>query len=322
MEYNFIGKTGLKVSRVCIGTMTFGSKIKEQSEVDKIVASALEKGINFFDTADQYNDGHSEEMLGKALGKNRREVIIASKTGYPCMGKTEFSLSRGKILDSIDGSLKRLNTDYIDVFYLHAPDKNTPLEESLEALNDAVRTGKIRYIGMSNYAAWQFCEAMSICERNGFTKPVVTETCYNLLTRGAEQEMIPFLLEKKRGMTVFNPLAGGLLTGKYKAEKPEQGTRFHDNVVYQQRYWREDNFKAITQLTEIAALEGISLLDLAFRWCLSQPVVSSVITGFSSITQMECNTRALEGGKLDQAVLEKCDTVWKTLYGGRVPYNR
>lgn len=321
MNYNFLGKTGLRVSNVCMGTMTFGSKISTQQEVDRAVAMALEEGINFFDTADQYVDGMSEVMLGKALGKARKEAVVASKVGYPYKGKTFFSLSRSSILDGIDGTLKRLGTDYVDIYYLHAPDYHTSLEESLEAMNDVVRQGKARYIGMSNYAAWQLCEAMYICRRNHWAMPVVSETCYNALTRDAERELVPFLMDKEMGMTVFNPLAGGLLTGKYQFEVPASGTRF-ENPAYQKRYWRQDNFHAVSLLKEAADRLGISLLELAFQWCLNREWVTSVITGFSSVAQLEHNIAALRGKGLPQETMDQVDAVWNEISGGRVQYNR
>lgn len=321
MEYNYLGGTGLNVSRVCLGTMNFGSKMTEQAVVDSAVGQALEMGINFFDTADQYADGRSEIMLGQALGSRRRDAVIASKVGYPCMEKKAFSLSRSSIIDGVEGSLKRLGTDYLDLYYLHSPDYNTPLEESLEALNDVVRQGKVRYIGMSNYAAWQMCEAVHICRSSHWAVPVVSETCYNALTRGAESELVPFLQEKKIGMTAFNPLAGGMLTGKHKRGIPTPGTRF-ENPNYQKRYWREDNFKAIDELTELARQLDTTLLSLSYRWCLSQHWVSSIIIGFSSLAQMQDNLKAAAGGELPKEALAKCDEVWASLNGGRVQYNR
>ncbi len=321
MDYNYLGGTGLNVSRICLGTMNFGSKMAEQSTVDVAIAQALEAGINFFDTADQYADGRSEEMLGQALGSRRNSVVIASKVGYPCMEKKVFSLSRSSIIDGIEGSLKRLGTDYLDIYYLHSPDYNTPLEESLETLNDVVRQGKVRYIGMSNYAAWQMCDAVHICRSSHWAIPVVSETCYNALTRGAESELIPFLREKKIGMTVFNPLAGGMLTGKHKRGVPTPGTRF-ENPNYQKRYWREDNFKAIDELTALAANLDTTLLSLSYRWCLSQPWVSSIITGFSSLEQMQVNLKAAEGRLLPADALARCDEIWESINGGRVQYNR
>lgn len=321
LERNYLGGTGLNVSRVCLGTMTFGVKMHQQKEVDESVAMALDAGINFFDTADQYADGKSEEMLGKALGARRRDVVIASKVGYPCMGKSEFSLSRSSVIDGVEGSLKRLGTDYLDVYYLHSPDYNTPLEESLEALNDVVRQGKVRYIGMSNYAAWQICEAIHICRSHHWAVPVVSETCYNVLTRGAEHELVPFMQEKRIGMTVFNPLAGGLLAGKHIWGPPTVGTRF-ENPNYQKRYWREDNFQAINQLTNMATSMGTTLLSFSFRWCLSRPWVSSVITGFSDMEQLRANLNAMEGAPLSEEIMEQCDRLWESLSGGRVQYNR
>lgn len=321
MVENHLGRTGLNVSRICLGAMNFGSRITRQPEVDQAVAMALEAGVNFFDTADQYADGRSEEMLGKALRGRRGEVVIASKVGYPCMDKKAFSLSRNSIIQGVEGSLRRLGTDYLDVFYLHAPDYGTPLEESLAALNDMVRQGKVRYVGMSNYAAWQMCEAVYLCRENHWAGPVVSETCYNLLTRGAEAELVPFLKEKGIGLTVFNPLAGGMLTGKHKRGAPTPGTRF-ENPNYQKRYWREDNFRAIEALSVLAGELDTDLSALAYRWCLSQPWVSSVILGFSSVEQLRANLAAASDEPLPAPILEKCDAVWAGVNGGRVQYNR
>lgn len=322
LNYHYLGGTGLKVSEVCIGTMTFGSRISTQKEVDQVISTSMDAGVNFFDTADQYVDGESEIMLGKALGEKRKQVVVASKVGYPYKGKQEFSLSRSSILDGIDGSLKRLGTDYVDIYYLHAPDYHTSLEISLEAMNDVVRQGKARYIGMSNYAAWQLCEAIHICRRNRWAIPVVSETCYNAITRDAERELIPFLKENNMGLTVFNPLAGGLLTGKYCFGTPARGTRFENNEAYQKRYWRQDNFEALDRMKKLADAQSVSLLELAFRWCLSQKQVTSVITGFSGIVQLDSNLKAMAKSSLPQDVLEECDEIWGLISGGRVQYNR
>lgn len=322
MEYRYIPGTGLRVSRVCMGVMMFGAKIATQQEADSIVSYAMEQGLNFFDTADQYANGQSEIMLGKALGAARHEAVIASKVGFPCLDKKIFSLSRGSILDGIDGTLSRLGTDYLDIYYLHQPDYTTPLEESLEAMNDLVRMGKIRYIGMSNYAAWQIMEALAICEKHGWSKPVITENCYNLMTRGLEDELVPFMKDKKIGLANFNPLAGGLLTGKYHREGPENGTRFYGNANYQRRYWREDNFNAMDTLADLAQQNGLTMLELAYGWLLAQEHVTSVITGFSGEQQFRTNLAALLKGPVSQQVLAACDEIWKELSGGRVAYNR
>lgn len=322
MDFNYICGTGLKVSRVCIGSMMFGQKIKDQTEVNRIIQKAFAVGINFFDTADQYADGLSEIMLGKAIGTNRENSVIASKVGFPCLDKKEFSLSRKSIFHCIDGSLKRLGTDYLDIYYLHQPDYNTPLEESLEAMNDLVRCGKVLYIGMSNYAAWQIMDALRICEKNSWAKPVVTENCYNMITRGLEQELVPFIREKKIGLVNFNPLAGGLLTGKYHRSAPDEGTRFFKNPNYQRRYWRDDNFNAIEELNTLADSNGMSLIELAYRWCLSQKHVTSVLLGFANEKQFNSNLKELEKEELPADILAVCDEIWKSLSGGRVFYNR
>lgn len=321
MEYNYLRGTGLKVSRACIGTMTFGSRLNQQ-EVNDVVDYAIKEGVNFFDTADMYTDGHSEIMLGKALGARRKDVIVASKVGFPVKPQTEYSLSRKRIMQAIDASLLRLNTDYLDLYYLHQPDSSTPFEESVETVSGLVKTGKIRYWGLSNYAAWQFGDAIGMCERNRWVSPVVIESTYNAITRGAEQELVPFLMEKKRGMTVFNPLAGGMLTGKHKPGEPTGGTRFENNPNYQRRYWRDDNFKAIQALANLAEAENTSILEISLRWCVSRPWVNSVILGFSSKEQFEINMKAVQKGPIDEGLLESFDKIWEMVSGGRVPYNR
>jgi len=302
--------------------MMFGKKIMSQDEADRIAAMALDAGINFFDTADQYSDGVSEEMLGKALGSRRKDVVIASKVGFPCMDKKLFSLSRKSIIDGIDGTLKRLGTDYLDIYYLHQPDYNTPLEESLEAMNDMIRAGKIGYIGMSNYAAWQMMDAISICEKHGWSRPVIAENCYNLLTRGLEQELVPFMKEKNVGLVNFNSLAGGLLTGKYNSDQPEEGTRYYKNPNYQKRYWRQDNFSAIASIKDLAAKYHMSTVELAYGWLLAQKHVTSILIGFASEAQFKANLEALEKSSVNDDILSVCNAIWDDLKGGRVGYNR
>lgn len=322
MEYTYVPGTGLRVPRVCVGAMMFGQKIKEQKDADAVVAAALDSGINFFDTADQYADGVSEEMLGKALGSRRKDAVIASKVGFPCIDKTIFSLSRKSVIDGIDGTLKRLGTDYLDIYYMHQPDYNTPLEETLETMNDMVRAGKVGYIGMSNYAAWQMMDAISICEKHGWSRPVIAEDCYNMITRGLEQELVPFMKEKKVGLVNFNPLAGGLLTGKYNAAGPAEGTRFYKNPNYQKRYWRDDNFGALENLRTLAEENGMTMIELAYGWLQAQKHVTSMLVGFASREQFLANIRAVEHEPLSAEVLKHCDEIWDSVKGGRVAYNR
>ena len=320
MEYCYVPGTGLKVSRLCVGTMNFGSKL-DQAQSAHVVDLALDRGINFFDTADAYADGESERILGRALGARRQEVVVASKVGFPVGAHSAFSLSRGSILRRLEESLDRLGTDYLDVYYLHQPDGNTPFEESVMTMAGLVREGKTRYWGLSNYAAWQFAEAVALCRRYGWPEPVITESTYNALTRGLEREMVPFLREKKRGLAVFNPLAGGLLTGKHRPGRPTPGTRF-ENPNYQKRYWRDDNFAAVAALERLAQERGSSVLELSLGWCLSRPWVSSVILGFSSAEQFEANLNAALKGPAGPEVCSRFDEVWDMVSGGRVPYNR
>lgn len=324
MDYVYIPGTGQRVSRACVGVMMFGKKILSQQEANNVVGMALDAGINFFDTADQYSDGVSEEMLGKALGSARKDVVIASKVGFPCMDKKIFSLSRKSILEGIDGTLKRLGTDYLDIYYLHQPDYNTPLEESLETMNDLIRAGKVGYIGMSNYAAWQIMDAISICEKHGWSRPVIAENNYNLLTRGIEQEMVPFMKAKDVGLVNFNPLAGGLLTGKYNLAGADEGTRFYKNPNYQKRYWREDNFLAIEEVKALAEKNGLTIIELAYGWLQAQEHLTSMLIGFASEQQFASNLKALEKGTgaINEDIIAACDKIWESLQGGRVLYNR
>ncbi len=289
-----------------------------------MVHRALDAGVNFIDTADKYNDGVSEEILGKALKGKRDGIVLASKVRNP-MGEYELKdvgLTRWHILRGVEASLKRLNTDCLDIYYLHQPDYNTPLEESLTAFDQLVRQGKVMYIGMSNYAAWQVCHALWMCDRNHLISPVVNQCVYNLLTRGIEQEFLPFCREFNLGLTVYNPLAGGMLTGKHTPGKlPTEGTRFQLNEAYYERYWRESNFNAVAELMEVARQAGKKPVELALQWLAAQDVVDSIIIGFSKMEHLEENLSAW-AGKLDEDTLKACDEVWSKIKGGSFQYNR
>ncbi|MFQ5906502.1 MAG: aldo/keto reductase [bacterium] len=323
MKYRILTGTGAKVSRICLGTMTFGSQAGE-SESIQMVHRALDAGVNFIDTADIYNKGVSETILGKALKGKRNGVVLASKVGNQ-VGQyklKDVGLSRWHVLRGVEASLKRLDTDCLDLCYLHRPDYNTPLEESLAAFDQLVRQGKVIYIGMSNYAAWQVCHARWICDRNRLHAPVVTQCVYNLLTRGIEQEFLPFCRDLNMGVTVYNPLAGGLLTGKHdRAKKPAEGTRFQLNKEYYGRYWLESNFNAVAELTEIAKQAGKKPVALAFQWLAAQNGVDSIVVGVSRMEHLEENLSAWDG-KLDDDTLKACDRVWKRIRGDSFQYNR
>jgi aryl-alcohol dehydrogenase-like predicted oxidoreductase len=323
MKYRILTGTGTRVSRICLGTMTFGSQADE-SESIQMIHRALVAGVNFIDTADAYNNGLSETIVGKALKGKRDGVVLASKVRNQ-VGEHELKdvgLSRWHILRGVEASLKRLNTDCLDICYLHQPDYDTPLEESLAAFDQLVRQGKVIYIGLSNYAAWQACQALWICDRRNLHAPVVNQCVYNLLTRGIEQEFIPFCRELNMGLTVYNPLAGGILTGKHSHKAPPaEGTRFQLNKAYYKRYWLNSNFNALAELMEIAGAVGKKPVELAFQWLAAQDVVDSIIVGASRMEHLEENLSAWDG-ELDNETLKACDRVWEKLRGNSFQYNR
>ena len=315
-------QTGLKVSKLCLGTMMFGGQTDEAQSL-AIMDYAFEHGVNFFDTADVYNQGMSEIIVGRGLKGRRHEIILATKVfGQMGNNPNDQGLSRHHIQHAINESLKRLDTDYIDLYYMHMPDYSTSLEESLEAMTSLVKSGKVRYIGVSNYAAWQMADMLAICDKRGYIPPIVTQNVYNLITRGLESELGPFLLEHKIGMAIYNPIAGGLLAGKHQPGKPAENTRFANNQNYFKRYWSDENFDAVQRLTEIAQENGMTILELAMKWCAAQPIVTSIISGVSKLSQIEQNIASLEGEPLSDRVLSLCDDVWHSLSGTRFQYNR
>jgi 1-deoxyxylulose-5-phosphate synthase len=323
MEYRTLQHTDLKVSRLSFGTMPFGSQA-DQAASTRMVDLCLDAGVNFLDTANMYNRGRAEEVLGRALGARRQRVILASKVRYPMGdGPNEGGLSRAAIRAALEASLKRLGTDYLDLYYLHWPDYNTPLEETLEAMDAAVRSGKVLYTAVSNYAAWQVCEILWTAEKNHWAAPYISQPMYNLLARGIEDEYLPFCKRFAISVVAYNPLAGGLLTGKHSLERgPMAGTRFDSNPLYQGRYWHDDYFAAVSELQEIARSAGKTLVELSLQWLLSREQVDSVILGASRPEQLEENLKACEAGPLDQATLARCDEVWKRLRGVTPKYNR
>lgn len=323
MKYRPLASTGLKVSRVSFGTMTFGSQA-DQAAATRMVDQCLEAGINFFDTANMYNAGVAESFLGRALGKRRASAIVATKV-WNRMGPEpdDAGLSRAAILKAIDASLGRLGTDYVDLYYLHQPDYSVPIEETLEVMDELVRAGKVRHLAVSNYAAWQVGEIHCLCEKKGYPPPYVSQPMYNLLARGIEEEYLPFAKHFGVAVVPYNPLAGGLLTGKHARDsEPQQKSRFDNNPLYRKRYWHDDYFAAVDDLSEIARQAGKSLVELALQWLLAQPQVDSIILGASRPEQLTENLKACDSGTLDATTLEACDKVWKRLRGITPRYNR
>ncbi len=324
MKYRKLGRTGLMVSEICLGTMTFGNQIGE-AESSELIHWAIDAGINFIDTADQYVDGKSEEIVGKALKGTRQSVILATKVGAWKSGPdiNDIGLSRKHIMDGIEGSLRRLGTDYIDIYYTHKPDSLTPLEETLRALDDLVRQGKVRYIACSNYLAWQLCKALWVSASSNLARYDCIQPPYNLITRGIEDELLPLCTSEGVGVCVYNPLAGGLLTGKHDPNRPPaESTRFgnkRQGKTYTNRYWSPDNFKAVSRFKEVAEKHGHSMAQFSLAWILSNKAITSVLCGANSTKQLEENVSAVEV-TLTEEELNLCDEVWHELRPPRFYY--
>lgn len=294
MRVKSLGRSGLKVSVVGLGCNNFGMRI-DQEMTDKVVGKALDEGITLFDTADAYgNKGGSETMLGKALGARRKDIVLATKFGLP-MGEGELmkGASRRYIMNAVEASLKRIGTDYIDLYQVHFPDPETPIEETLRALDDLVTAGKVRYIGCSNFASWQVAESWYIAKELGANKFVSAQNHYNLLDRKIEAELVPAAKAYGASILPYFPLASGMLTGKYKRgmDLPNDGRL----TVWGERgkqILSDENFDMVEKLSAFAEARGHSLLDLAFGWLASQPHVASVIAGATKPEQIEANVAA------------------------------
>ncbi len=322
MEQITLKQTDLTVSRVCLGTMTFGGQADEGTSA-RILAKAIDAGINFLDTANAYNKGQTESILGRLLDGRRHRYVLASKV-FNRMGDgpDEAGLSRAAIFRGVEDSLRRLRTDYLDIYYLHQPDWKVPIEESLEAMNELVKQGKVRYPASSNYAAWQVVQMQEIAKRNGYKPAAITQPMYNLVARGVEQEYLAMCEAYGLSTVVYNPLAGGLLTGKHTRGAVTPGTRFDKNQMYQDRYWHEDMFDAVEGLQEIAAQENRGMVSLALNWLMRHSSVDCVILGATKPEQLEANLAALEEGRLSENALRACDVIWYALRGPSPKYNR
>ncbi|MEJ7615701.1 MAG: aldo/keto reductase [Pyrinomonadaceae bacterium] len=314
--------TDLTVSRACFGTMTFGSQVDEKT-AQWMVDYCLARDVNFFDTANVYQSGVSEELLGKALQGKRNQVIIASKVrGNMGAGGDHSGLSQAAILRAVEESLARLRTDRLDVYYLHQPDYDVSLDETLETMERLVKAGKVRYPAQSNYSSWQATEMIWRAKEHHYRPTLIAQQMYNLLARGLEQEFVPMAAELGVSIIAYNPLAGGLLTGKHTTDSITPGTRFDKNTMYQDRYWHQENFGAVAKLREIARQSNRSLISLALNWLMHHTPTDCVILGASQRKQLEENLAALEEGALAPEIVAACDAVWKELRGPTPIYNR
>jgi aryl-alcohol dehydrogenase-like predicted oxidoreductase len=313
MKYKQLGNTGLLVSQLALGTMTFSSgkgiyKILGsigQEEADQMIRKSVDIGINFFDTADVYGDGESEITLGQSfrnLGIARKDVVIATKAaGRVGTGRNDIGASRGHIMDAVEASLKRLQTDYIDLYQIHADDFLTPVEETLGALNDLVSQGKVRYIGVSNWQAWKIADALGISERKNLVRFETLQAYYSLASRDLERELAPMMEAKKMGLLVWSPLAGGLLSGRYDRhnQKAEDSRRSAADfpVVDKERAWN-----IIDTLRPIAEAHGTNPASVALAWLLTRPVVTSVLVGAKRLEQLEVNLAATDLELTDEEI--------------------
>jgi len=318
-----LGRTGLKVSEVCLGTLTFGLQT-ERAESFAIMDAAVELGVDFFDVADVYplggtleTVGRTEEFVGDWLAGKRETIVLATKVHMPMgAGANDCGNSRKHVIAGCDASLRRLKTDYIDLYYIHRWDGETPIEETLEAFDDLRTAGKIRYAGCSNLAAWQLMQSLWAASEQGTLRFDAVQPRYNLLFRQIEAELLPAAQANGVGAVVFNPLAGGVLTGKYKAgEAPREGTRFtlgRAATLYQTRYWHTEQLDVVAQLAAAVALRGKSITHVALRWVLDQPAVTCAIVGASRAAQLRDSLKGVDI-TLDDADRADCDSAWYAL---------
>ena len=319
MKYNTLGHTGLLVSELCLGTMTFatGEGIwkpiagVEQNLADELVRLSIDAGINFVDTADVYTNGESEKVLAQAianLGNARKDIVIATKAyGRTGPGRNDVGASRGHIMDAVEASLKRLRTDYIDLYQIHAADQVTPIEETMRALDTLVTQGKVRYIGCSNWYAWQIMKANGISEAKNLAKLETLQAYYSIAGRDLEREIVPLLEDQRTGLLVWSPLAGGLLSGKFSREhqKPEDSRRssFDFPIVDKDRTWR-----ILDVLQPIAKAHETSVATVALAWLLAKPFVTSIIIGAKRVDQLQQNLSAVDL-QLTEDEMQKLDEV-------------
>lgn len=323
MKIRRMGRTGLKVTEICLGTMTFGHQCDQKTSF-AIMDRAAGHGVTFIDTADVYpvppspeTAGRTEEIVGAWLEKKRDRFVLATK----CRMRVGHSvndegLSRRHILKAAEDSLRRLRTDYIDLYQPHSPDPDTPLDETLSALDQLVRQGKVRYLGCSNYPAWQVALALGISAKNSLARFDCVQPRYNMLYRESESELMPLCRDQGIGIIAYNPLAGGFLTGKYKTlDKPQDGTRFtlgKTGDLYRDRYWQQAQFEAVEELRRFFGPRDKALVQVAVSWVLNQPGITSAIVGASKPEQLDDSLKAVDL-TLSAEEMEACNLAWFSL---------
>jgi aryl-alcohol dehydrogenase-like predicted oxidoreductase len=322
METRRLGRSGLEVPALCLGTMTFGLQVDEPTS-HTILDYAFDKDLHFLDTADAYplggtleTTGATEAIIGRWMHErgNRDRLLIATKCWAPTgRGPNSYGLSRQHIIESVEASLRRLQTDHIDLYQSHAFDPDVPIEETLRAFDDLLSSGKVRYIGCSNYPAWRLGEALNTADRLGISRYASVQPRYNILYRDIETELLPLCRDQGLGVLVYNPLAGGMLSGKYRVgEQPQDNTRFTLGTAagrYQDRYWDDVQLAAVQSLQTLVEARGLSLVSVAIAWVLRQPGISSAIIGASRAEQLDASLDGLSV-EFDPELIDACEAIW------------
>jgi aryl-alcohol dehydrogenase-like predicted oxidoreductase len=327
MKYRYLGHSGLKVSEICLGVMTFGGDNVHnevahvgQNEANELVTAALDQGVNFFDSADIYSGGNSEILLGKALGSRRKEAIVATKVRFRLGDRpNDVGLSRHHIIKSCEASLKRLGTDYIDLYQIHSFDPRTPMEETLQALDQLIKSGKVRYIGCSNLMAWQMMKMLATSERLNLEKFITTQLYYSIGARDIEHELVPLCIDQQMGILCWSPLSGGFFTGKYRKGQPRPEDSRRSNTQSESlRWWPVDEEKGyviVEELDRISKNYNASIAQTALNFILRKPAITAVIIGAKTMTQMLDNFKA-SGLLLSEDDFNKLDEISRPM----VPY--
>jgi aryl-alcohol dehydrogenase-like predicted oxidoreductase len=317
--------TELDLTRPVLGTMTFGDTVDVRVAGD-MVDAALAAGITHIDTANGYAGGESERILAEVLHSRRDDVTLATKAGIPHPDSgSDSPLSPAGLRASLEGSLARLRTDHVELFYLHQPDRSTPLRDTLSTVAELVAEGKVGALGVSNYAAWQIAEINHIADEVGAPRPVVAQQVYNLLARRIEDEYAEFAAVTELVTMVYNPLGGGLLTGRHSFDADPAEGRFGDSrlaTMYKQRYWNAAVFDAITDLATVAEKAGVPMTELALRWLVSKPAAGPILLGGSKVGHLKSNIAAIAAGPLDDDLVAACDDIGSALHGAMPNYNR
>jgi aryl-alcohol dehydrogenase-like predicted oxidoreductase len=307
--------------RIALGTMNFGKRTPEPL-ARQIIDRALSQGITFLDTANSYNDGESERIVGRAIAGRRDRFIVATKVGLARHEGKNEGLSRARIIEACDASLARMKTEYIDVYYLHAPDPSTPIDETLSAIEELLSAGKVRGWAVSNYASWQILEMQVLCEKRGMVRPILSQVIYNVLLRQLEVEYFKFAAHVGLHTIIYNPLAGGFLSGRYRPEDTAvSGSRFDSNVIYRRRYWSPRLFELVEAYRSVAQREGMSLVELSYAWVAERGGVDSMLIGPATIEHLDA---ALVGNKkvLSRGARREIDDIHLGYLGTDASYAR